>query len=120
MVAGALHEDLRLARYEPFAERHLLDAARREIAVLVVEAGCLGLPARLVLTEAGGRRRRGADERAVVVDAEVVAGRPERVAEVALRRRRALRPLPLQLVLRVGRLVVELDRRLRGHGGRAA
>src|SRR5262249_54889164 len=111
--------DLRLA-VGARLQLQLRDAVREEIFPLVLDLGRLDGPARLPAAQAAGWDLHVRDERAVVVDAERILGRRERVPEVADQRRAAVRPLPLQAILAVGALVDDLELRPAADEGQLA
>ena len=113
-----LQRDLRLARGAG-PEAQLLHAVLRERLVGVREAARRSPPARLAAARAAGRdaearhdarhRRRSGRRRRACSSVSPLTGSPKSPTSVA-----APRPLPLQLIARVGRRVLDRELRLPG------
>src|SRR5262245_14452250 len=104
---------------QPGLQENLVTAVRRVERILVAEAlDPERLPARSRAADvAGGRVRLEQEVAPTAEDAERVAVRVERVAEVGRLRRLALAPLERDLVAGVRRLVLELQDRLEWRRG---
>src|SRR4029453_13372797 len=117
VLAPRLEDELRPPVSPALLEQQIGDTLGSALGVAIAEPPGGWRPARMVAARATRGRREGHEQSAVVVDAERVAGRLRRIAELGLGRRRAPAPLPHEQILGVALGVAQHQRRAARRGG---